>query len=233
MYTLSLLLVAFAVSLDGFGVGVTYGLRQLKIPVRSILVIAFCSAATILLSMQIGAWLAGFLSSRWAEGIGAFILIGIGIFSLWQVRRSTEDSEKSNSDSKGNEEAEVTTSSSLDNARSNQSVLRIEMKRLGLVIQILKSPSAADVDKSGVISAGEAAMLGLALSLDSFGAGIGAAMLGFNPWLTAAVVSLFGALFLAAGLHLGFRLSGIRIMHKLNWIPGLLLMVIGLYKLWL
>ncbi|WP_010272017.1 MntP/YtaF family protein [Paenibacillus senegalensis] len=247
MYTLSLLLVAFAVSLDGFGVGVTYGLRQLKIPVRSILVIALCSAATVLLSMQLGAWLARFLATSWAEAIGAFILIGIGIFSIWQVRRSHEDSRENESPQAGQKQGVLNpvpardahtvatdpTASADQTKSANQSVLRIEMKRLGLVIQILKSPSAADVDKSGVISAGEAAMLGLALSLDSFGAGIGAAMLGFNPWLTAAAVSLFGALFLAAGLHLGFRLSGIRLMHKLNWVPGLLLMVIGIYKLWL
>lgn len=262
MAMLSLVIVAFAVSLDGFGVGVMYGLRQLKIPIRSIIVIALCSAATILISMQIGSWLAGFLPPKWAEGIGAFILIGIGIASLWQVRNAKEDPEIADQEQgypapekvehseptieghplqhsasgkvspilppRNPQHAETDTKLS----GSDQSVLTIEMKRLGLVIQILKTPSAADVDRSGVISASEAAMLGVALSLDSFGAGIGAAMLGFNPWLTAAVISVFGAVFLAAGLHLGFRLSGIRWMHRLNWIPGIMLMVMGLYKLW-
>ena len=37
----SFLLLAFAVSLDSFSVGFTYGLRKLKIPFKAILIIAF------------------------------------------------------------------------------------------------------------------------------------------------------------------------------------------------
>lgn len=39
----SLLLLAFALSLDGFGVGITYGLRKMKIPLLSVLIISLCS----------------------------------------------------------------------------------------------------------------------------------------------------------------------------------------------
>ena len=48
------------------------------------------------------------------------------------------------------------------------------------MIQILRKPTVADFDKSGTISAGEA-LLGIALSVDSFGAGIGASLLGMHP----------------------------------------------------
>ena len=37
MITFSLLILAFAVSLDSFSVGLTYGLRKVKIPLKSIL----------------------------------------------------------------------------------------------------------------------------------------------------------------------------------------------------
>ena len=40
---------------------------------------------------------------------------------------------------------------------------------------------SADIDKSGVINGIEAVLLGFALSIDAFGAGIGAAILGFSP----------------------------------------------------
>ena len=51
----------------------------------------------------------------------------------------------------------------------------------------------ADFDKSGTITGVEAFMLGLALSLDSFGAGIGAAMLGFSPLYLSLAVSILSS----------------------------------------
>ena len=76
-----------------------------------------------------------------------------------------------------------------------QHVLMIELKRIGIVIQILRTPQMADVDRSGIISASEALLLGIALSLDSFGAGLGAAMIGFSPLLTALVISTASGVF--------------------------------------
>ena len=58
-------------------------------------------------------------------------------------------------------------------------VFTLELRKLGVVIQILRSPSKADMDNSGSISTQEAMWLGIALSLDAFGAGLGAALLGF------------------------------------------------------
>jgi putative Mn2+ efflux pump MntP len=40
---ISLLILAFAVSLDGFGVGVMYGLRKIRIPLVSIGIISLWS----------------------------------------------------------------------------------------------------------------------------------------------------------------------------------------------
>ena len=38
------ILLALAVSLDSFSVGFTYGLRKMRIPFKSIMIIACCSA---------------------------------------------------------------------------------------------------------------------------------------------------------------------------------------------
>lgn len=107
----------------------------------------------------------------------------------------------------------------------------IELKRLGLVIQILRTPSIADVDRSGIISAYEAVLLGAALSLDAFGAGIGAALLGFTPWLTAAVIALASGTFLGLGLQIGFRYAELKWIRKLSVLPGFLLIFMGIMKL--
>ena len=65
--------------------------------------------------------------------------------------------------------------------KQEEKVWKLEIASLGLVIQILRKPTVADFDKSGTISAGEALLLGIALSVDSFGAGIGASLLGMHP----------------------------------------------------
>jgi putative sporulation protein YtaF len=82
---ISLLLLAFAVSLDGFGVGVMYGLRKIRIPLLSIAIISLWSGIIIFGSMQIGVWMSSLMSVAVAKRIGAVILIGIGIWALIQM----------------------------------------------------------------------------------------------------------------------------------------------------
>ena len=120
---------------------------------------------------------------------------------------------------------------SLDTLQRTKEILNIELKRFGLVIQILRTPSMADVDRSGNISASEATLLGLALSLDAFGAGIGAALLGFVPLLTASVIALASGTFIATGLRVGFRYAEMNWMKKLSMLPGCVLIAMGIMKM--
>ena len=67
-------------------------------------------------------------------------------------------------------------------AQSKEKIIfNFEIKSLGVVISILQKPTDVDFDKSGTINGVEALVLGIALSLDAFGAGIGAAMIGISP----------------------------------------------------
>lgn len=54
MITWSLFLLAFAVSIDGLTVGITYGMRNVHVPLRSLLIISFFSCMTFLVAMGIG-----------------------------------------------------------------------------------------------------------------------------------------------------------------------------------
>ncbi|OBZ13259.1 sporulation membrane protein YtaF [Bacillus sp. FJAT-26390] len=234
-HVVSLLVLAFAVSLDGFGVGVTYGLRRIRIPLLSVLIIACCSGIIIYLSMQVGGWLTGFLSEFVARLIGACVLILIGGWALFQLKRGRQNDE-------AGESAEAASQSSAEAAGGGVKthageianaalVVMVELKRLGLVIQILRTPQAADVDKSGTISASEAIMLGFALSLDAFGAGLGAAMIGLPSLITALTIAAASAIFLVSGIRFGFRFSAWKGMQTLSLLPGLLLIMIGIMKL--
>ncbi|MEX2104545.1 MAG: sporulation membrane protein YtaF [Bacilli bacterium] len=190
MKLLSLLILAFAVSLDGFGVGVTYGLRKIRIPLWSVATIALCSALVMTVSMQIGLGISQFISPLVAKWVGAVILIAIGIWALVNVTKQK------------NHDPVMEPVSTLrqERAKIKYEWIRIKIKTLGLIVQILRTPSAADIDKSGTITGKEAALLGLALSLDAFGAGIGAALIGYNPWISSVVIALMCIVFIVLGL---------------------------------
>lgn len=216
----SVLLLALAVSLDSFGAGLNYGLRNIKIPIGSILIIALCSGGMILVSMLLGSLLAPVLPKEIATVTGGGILMIIGAWAFVQMWRQQRTGTK--------EESQVLMAvQSVESRR----LLHIELRSIGLVIEILRTPSRADVDRSGTISASEAALLGAALSLDAFGAGIGAAFIGLSPWLTAPVIALFSAGFLWFGIGTGKLCANQQWMKKLSFLPGLILIVLGLSKL--
>lgn len=210
MFTFSLILLALAVSLDSFSVGFTYGLRKMRIPFKSIIVIASCSAITLIGAMALGQIIEAFLSPVMAEKIGGIVLVLLGGWILYQFFRPEK---------------------SKDTLPHEKIIVNFEIKSLGIVINILKKPMSADFDKSGTITGIEAFMLGLALSLDAFGAGIGAAMLGFSPIALAVTVALMSSLFVSLGMKMGVLLSKNTILQRFSFIPGLLLIFIGIWKM--
>lgn len=210
MHLISLLILAFAVSLDSFSVGLTYGLRKMRIPYKSIFVIASCSALTLMAAMAIGQITLRVLSPRFAESLGGIILIVLGAWVLYQFFRPEKTK---------------------DVLPHEKTIMNFEIKSLGLVIHILQKPMTADFDKSGTITGIEAIMLGLALSLDAFGAGVGAAMLGYSPYYLAIAVAMMSSLFLFMGLKVGVTFSNSGWVHRFAFIPGVILIIIGIWKI--
>jgi putative sporulation protein YtaF len=213
----SLLLLSFAVSIDGFGVGITYGVRKIYIPGASVIIISACSGFVILLSMMVGAFLTRWMSPHGASSVGAIILIGIGLWAFIQFIRGRE---KEDNEGRKEESSEIPST-----------VLTLEIRQLGIIIQILRTPSAADMDRSGTITTGEALLLGTALSLDAFGAGIGAGLVGYPPIPTALLIAAASGTFLWLGTRVGFRVAGWRWVRQLTALPGLILIAMGLFKL--
>lgn len=250
-HSASLLFLAFAVSLDGFGVGITYGLRKIRIPLPSIAIIAACSGAVILISMLVGSLIAGWLSPYGSKAVGAAILIGIGTWALIQFARNRKADEDghvaANVGTVNGGESRGTALGAMDDGASDAKsggaaphpadaegavpMLTLELRVFGLIIQILRTPSVADVDRSGIITSGEALLLGIALSLDAFGAGIGAALVGFPAVPTAILIAAASGMFLWAGMRVGFLASGMRWVQRLTVLPGIILIIMGIFKL--
>ncbi|MFY4774632.1 sporulation membrane protein YtaF [Metabacillus sp. RGM 3146] len=210
MISLQLFILAIAVSLDSFSVGFTYGLRKTKIPGKSIFIIACCSAASLLAAMFIGHALIAVFPESVTKELGGYILIAIGAWVLIQFFLPEKEHIPD---------------------EDEKTIFNLEIKSLGIVIHILRRPSCADIDKSGAINGIEALLLGLALSLDSFGAGFGAALLGYSPIVLSISVAVMSSVFLIMGLRSGRLFSALSWLEKFTFIPGILLILIGIWKL--
>jgi len=74
-------------------------------------------------------------------------------------------------------------------------------------------------------------LLGIALALDAFGAGIGASIIGYSLILTTILIAGMSGLFVFDGLILGLWLIHSVSMRKKSAIPPLLLIVLEIFNL--
>lgn len=208
MNSFYLLLLATAISLDGLGAGVAYGLKGTIIPWPARLLVALVSTITVTLAFFCGGSLHWLFPPGVAAALGRIILVLAGIYLSFQGWLAG----KNNADPDG----------------GNLQLASLPLKRLGIVILIMRHPASADLDRSGRISAGEALLLGLALAADAFGAGAGAGALRAWPLYTPILVGLSKFLFLSAGWSLGRRWAKNLLLPWINYLPGFLLVLLGL-----
>lgn len=208
---LQLIILSVALSIDGFGVGISLGMRGMKIPFKSIVVISICSAVSLGVAMLIGEFISQYISEGAAGKTGGVILILLGIWYVFQFFKK---------------EKEV-----IEAQSKEKMIFNYEIKSLGVVISILQKPTDVDFDKSGTINGVEALVLGIALSLDAFGAGIGAAMIGISPLVLAVTIGIMSSIFIWSGLQSGKLLSKNKVVKNLSFLPGVLLIIIGILKL--
>jgi putative sporulation protein YtaF len=208
------LIFAIALSLDGFGVGISYGLRNIKIPFKSLIVICLSSASALAISMFAGNIIANLFSEKVAETIGGIALLFVGSWLLiqaWAYRLEPKDGWEYNE-------------------QNPFTVCKFSIPSLGIVIKILKEPAKADLDSSGEISPNEAIFLGFALAMDALGAGLGAAMMGFSPIITPFIAGMTKFCLVILGLYLGSQSRIVSLRGKLNFLPGVIIMLLGIVK---
>jgi len=209
--------------------------------------------------MGAGGVLAGRLPERAGRWLGAGILIAVGAWAVAQMalgarREAAARGEAAPPEAAGGKSAAAPRTEGTEGAPrpggeaaqagkpapvaasgpragGPGSVPRAAVPAFRLMLRIRRTPSLADVDRSGTISAAEAVLLGLALSLDSLGAGFGAALVGFPPAAAAAAIGAACALCMFAGAKLGLVLAGARWLGKLALLPGCILIVMGFLKM--
>ena len=198
MQILSIVLFSISASLDNLAISIAYGIKKINIPIWINIVIAIISAIGTLLSMLIGLFLKKIISLSYASYIGSFILIGFGLYLIFDYIRS-----KNHNDN------------------------------LGELKNILEYPEKADSDNSGSIEIKEAFTLGIALSLNNMGLGIGASIMGMSVILTTIFSFFFSMVFVKLGYILGKGFLSDIFGKYSPIISSLIIISLGIYQLFI
>ena len=208
----SVVLLTVALSVDGLLVGLSYGMRGIRIPLRSLCIVAGCTLIGIGMSMGLGRLMSDLIQPSVARSLGGVLLMGLG---LWQLMQGVAEHWRQEQCKQGN---------------GSKMLARFRLRSLGIVVQILNEPTCADRDSSGSIESGEAVVLGVALGLDTLAAGLAASLMGIGLLLVVLVPLGLVAL-IELGLLVGrtqpASLSGVRGFL----VPAALLIVVGFLQM--
>ncbi|WP_026477526.1 sporulation membrane protein YtaF [Alkaliphilus transvaalensis] len=206
------ILIAIAISIDSFSVGVAYGIRDIKVPLRSVLILDFISVALLSIGFFAGNLLSRFVLPGTSEILGAITILIIG---LWYFTQGWL-----NYKFPTNQSDEVT------------SIATFSIKSLGVAINILRSPFDADLDISGEIDTKEAILLGFALAIDSLAVGVAVSISSFTIiFVTLGIVAVMNLLLLFTGMHLGKQFLATHLGKRTPLIPGIILITLGFIRL--
>lgn len=211
------LLLAFCVSIDSFGIGITYGIKNTKISIVSKLILAVIAIVIANISIFFGQILLNIFPSFIVNIIGSVIFLLMGSWIIYQALHPKE----------------ITIKQDISTFPQMETIKTFFIKCLGITIQIIRNPIFSDLDHSNKIDWKEAIFLGIALSLDLFCVGIGSSLIGFTSILFPILVATFQLFFLSLGSYFGKRISSISHFPDSIWnfISGILLISIGFIKL--
>lgn len=207
---LAYLLLAISVSIDSLGIGITYGLRNTKIPIVSKIILFSISVIITEISLLIGNIIVQFVPINIAVLIGSILLILMGLFIIYQAFNSNKNKIY----------------------KKDKKVYQFFINFLGITIQIIRNPISSDLDKSKIIDYKEALYLGFALSIDSVCIGITSSIIGLSSFIFPFIVAIFQIAFLTFGKFLGEKLHNIKNIPDNIWniIAGIILIIIGICK---
>ncbi|GIO03895.1 sporulation membrane protein YtaF [Brevibacillus halotolerans] len=180
------LILGFAVSssLDNLGVGISYGIRNIRIGFLSNCIIACICFLLSEIGIYFGQLLSAILPGILPVLIGALLLfvIGVRIILLAFPRKKPVLAVSS--------EGSVSTKS---------------------IKGILQNPEEVDLDKSGEIGVGEAFILGIALAANAVTNGLSAGLMGLSPHAISITAAIGSFITVWAGVALGKKVASVRI----------------------
>ena len=204
----ALLFFLLAVTLDSLTAGLTYGTRKVRIQLLSYLILICIPALFITAANQLGTLLACLLPPQVLPWISFLLLFLLGISKIIEslIRRL---------------------------AAKHPSLTRnwgCKIKQINIIFTIYLSPEYANGEDLQILSAKEALLLSLALSLDSILVGMAFTTDAVSWVFLFLLAVLFNLLFFLIGYLAGHVLC--HLFHvDLSWLSGLLLLLLALQAL--
>ena len=185
---------AVSSSIDSLGIGITYGIKNMKISFFSKFIIFIISISITYFALFLGNLLSNVLSDFFTIIIGSGILIFMGVYIIYEALRTKRND-----------------------------------------FNIFNNPISSDFNHSKTIEPKEALFLAIALSLDSFGIGIGGSIGSINLVFFPIFVSILQLFFICSGIWLGENINNLYKLPENIWsvISGILLIGIGIVKIFL
>jgi len=206
------LLLGFAVSIDGFVAGIAYGLKNICMPMTSLLIVGITTILCTSAAMATAYILGTFINTHLAILLGALVLIMIGLFSLFQ---------------------EYLTKDAIDYSTNGGGVSPKLTFSIGrLVVNIMADPEKADVDQSQLINPLEALFLGVALGVDNMVATFAAALMEPLPIYTPLIMGFLQIMVITAGTYTSRRFISDKLKQSFPYLPGIILIILGLVRLY-
>lgn len=181
----TILLLSLSSSIDNFGVGISYGIRNIRVGFLANFIIAIIAFIFSEMGIIFGQYISRVFPGTLSNVIGTLFLFVIGLrIILMTVPRKK---------------------------KVNQKVLNEDEAVSNVITGYLKSPEKADLDQSGDISFFEAIVLGIAISMNALTNGLGAGLLKLSPFAISLAAAIFSFLTIWLGVKLGKKVANIRI----------------------
>lgn len=199
---ITILIISFCISFDALAVGVSYGVKNIKISYFSQVLISVLSFIYTFIAIWIGQKLSMFFSDSISSIVSSVLFFLIALLMLWRFL-----SEKSDANPRPSKSPEGP-------------------------LHVIKCPDESDLDNSGTIDFKESFLLSIALSIDCISAALGISMHNLYSIFLPILAGMFQFIFMRSGQFLGkILVSKLSNLHKISLIPCILLFIIAILKL--
>ncbi len=203
----SFLLVA-ALSMDAFVSSFAYGTNKIKIPFKSVAVIAIVCSSFLAASIFLASFLNSFISEEITRILAFSILFLLGLAKFFD------------------------STIKLYIKRHNQlnKELKFSVFNLQFMLNVYANPEQADINASKTLSPKEAVYLAIALSVDGLAVGFGAGLVAVNHLLVILFAFVADTIALTLGCRVGNKVVEKTVLN-LSWLSGIVLIGLAFLKL--
>lgn len=208
MHFFSIILFALSSNIDCFAVGMAYGIKNIHVTYRDTLIVSFITFIGTVLSMAFGKSLLYLIPLKIAGLLGGSLIICMGLYYflsfLWHHIKDMRQKKLKKSDA-----------------------------TIDMTLNIAEKKAIQKKKQQSILNQKELIVLGIALSINNMGLGVGASITGLNLLFTsfASFLCSFSL------LYLGNKIGNGHMAHMIGKyaepISGLIIILLGLLEIFI